>query len=228
MSNRTLTLTDGLYDYLLAHSVQEPESLQALRQETAQHPMAQMQIAPEQGQFMALLIQLMGAKKALEVGVFTGYSALWVALALPPEGRLIACDVNRDYTAIAQRYWEQAGVAQKIDLRLAPATETLAHLIAEGQQDSVDFAFIDADKSNYAVYYEQVLQLVRPGGLIAIDNVLWSGRVADPSVTDNRTQVLRRLNAALAADPRIRLSLVPIGDGLTLALKRPYRVGRSG
>jgi predicted O-methyltransferase YrrM len=228
MSNRTLTLTDGLYDYLLAHSVQEPESLQALRQETAQHPMAQMQIAPEQGQFMALLIQLMGAKKALEVGVFTGYSALWVALALPPEGRLIACDVNRDYTGIAQRYWEQAGVAQKIDLRLAPATETLAHLIAEGQQDRVDFAFIDADKSNYAVYYEQVLQLVRPGGLIAIDNVLWSGRVADPSVTDNRTQVLRRLNAALAADPRIRLSLVPIGDGLTLALKRPYRVGRSG
>lgn len=228
MSNRTLTLTDGLYDYLLAHSVQEPESLQALRQETAQHPMAQMQIAPEQGQFMALLIQLMGAKKALEVGVFTGYSALWVALALPPEGRLIACDVNRDYTAIAQRYWEQAGVAQKIDLRLAPATETLAHLIAEGQQDSVDFAFIDADKSNYAVYYEQVLQLVRPGGLIAIDNVLWSGRVADPNITDNRTQVLRRLNAALAADPRIRLSLVPIGDGLTLALKRPYRVGRSG
>lgn len=228
MSNRTLTLTDGLYDYLLAHSVQEPESLQALRQETAQHPMAQMQIAPEQGQFMALLIQLMGAKKALEVGVFTGYSALWVALALPPEGRLIACDVNRDYTAIAQRYWEQAGVAQKIDLRLAPATETLAHLIAEGQQDSVDFAFIDADKSNYAVYYEQVLQLVRPGGLIAIDNVLWSGRVADPNITDNRTQVLRRLNAALAADPRIRLSLVPIGDGLTLALKRPYRVGGSG
>jgi predicted O-methyltransferase YrrM len=228
MSNRTLTLTDGLYDYLLAHSVQEPESLQALRQETAQHPMAQMQIAPEQGQFMALLIQLMGAKKALEVGVFTGYSALWVALALPPEGRLIACDVNRDYTAIAQRYWEQAGVAQKIDLRLAPATETLAHLIAEGQQDSVDFAFIDADKSNYAVYYEQVLQLVRPGGLIAIDNVLWSGRLADPNITDNRTQVLRRLNAALAADPRIRLSLVPIGDGLTLALKRPYRVGGSG
>lgn len=221
MSNRTLTLTDGLYDYLLAHSVQEPEILQALRQETAQHPMAQMQIAPEQGQFMALLIQLMGAKKALEVGVFTGYSALRVALALPPDGRLVACDVNADYTAIAQRYWDQAGVSDKIDLRLAPATETLAHLIAEGQQNSFDFAFIDADKSNYPVYYEQVLQLVRPGGVIAIDNVLWSGRVADPSVTDNRTQVLRRFNATLATDPRIMLSLVPIADGLTLALKRP-------
>jgi predicted O-methyltransferase YrrM len=221
MSNRTLTLTDGLYDYLLSHSVQESKILRALRQETAQHPMAQMQIAPEQGQFMALLIQLMGAKTALEVGVFTGYSALRVALALPPEGRLVACDVNPDYTAIAQRYWEQAGVAHKIDLRLGPATETLAQLIAEGAQNRFDFAFIDADKSNYPTYYEQALQLVRPGGLIAIDNVLWSGRVADPTVTDNRTQTLRRFNTALAADSRIVLSLVPIADGLTLALKRP-------
>lgn len=221
MSNRTLTLTDDLYAYLLAHSVQEPDLLRELRQETAQHPMAQMQIAPEQGQFMALLIQLMGATQALEVGVFTGYSALRVALALPPEGRLVACDVNPDYTAIAQRYWERAGVAHKIDLRLAPATETLDQLIAEGQQNRFDFAFIDADKSHYPQYYEQVLQLLRPGGLMAIDNVLWSGRVADPTVTDNRTQTLRRLNADLAADPRIVLSLLPLADGLTLALKRP-------
>ena len=221
MSNRSLILTDALYAYLLTHSGQEPEILKALRQETAQHPMAQMQIAPEQGQLMALLIQLMGAKKALEVGVFTGYSALRVALALPPDGRLVACDISEDYTAIARRYWQQAGVADKIDLRLAPATETLAQLMAEGQQNSFDFAFIDADKSNYPTYYEQVLQLVRPGGLIAIDNVLWSGRVADPAVTDNRTQTLRRFNDALAADPRIVLSLVPIADGLTLALKKP-------
>ncbi|QQE67242.1 hypothetical protein GFS31_39550 [Leptolyngbya sp. BL0902] len=221
MSNRTLALTDNLYNYLLAHSVQETDLLKELRQETAQHPMAQMQIAPEQGQFMALLIQLMGATKALEVGVFTGYSALRVALALPPEGRLVACDVNPDYTAIAQRYWERAGVAHKIDLRLGPATETLAQLIAEGQQDSFDFAFIDADKRHYPTYYEQVLQLLRPGGLMAIDNVLWSGRVADPTVTDSRTQILRDLNANLAADPRIVLSLLPLADGLTLALKRP-------
>jgi predicted O-methyltransferase YrrM len=220
MSNRTLTLNDALYDYLLATSVQEPEILTALRRETAEHPMAQMQIAPEQGQLMALLVQLMGAKKALEVGVFTGYSALRVALALPPEGQLIACDVSEEYTAIARRYWQQAGVADKIDLRIAPATETLDQLIAAGQGNSFDFAFIDADKSNYPTYYEQALQLVRPGGLIAIDNVLWSGRVADPTVTDNRTAAIRAFNAALYQDDRIVLSLVPIADGLTLALKK--------
>ena len=220
MSNRTLTLNDDLYSYLLANSVQEPEILTALRHETAAHPMSQMQIAPEQGQFMALLVQLIGAKKALEVGVFTGYSALRVALALPPDGQLIACDVSEEYTAIARRYWQQAGVAHKIDLRLAPAIATLDHLIATGQTNSFDFAFIDADKSNYPTYYEKALQLVRPGGLIAIDNVLWSGRVADSTVTDNRTQTIRAFNAALYQDERIVLSLVPIADGLTLALKK--------
>jgi predicted O-methyltransferase YrrM len=220
MSNQTLNLDDRLYRYLLDHSVQEPAVLTALRQETAQHPMAQMQIAPEQGQFMALLVQLLGVKKALEVGVFTGYSALRVALAMPPQGRLIACDVSEDYTAIARHYWEKAGVADKIDLRIAPATETLDQLIQAGETNSFDFAFIDADKSGYPTYYEQVLQLVRPGGLIAIDNVLWSGRVADPTVTDSRTATIRALNDKIHHDDRVVASLVPIADGLTLAMKK--------
>ena len=221
MSNKTLDLTSQLYDYLLANSLREPEILAQLRAETAQHSMAQMQIAPEQGQLMALLVQLLGAKKTLEVGVFTGYSSLVVALALPPDGKIIACDVSEEYTAIARRYWQAAGVADKIDLRIAPALETLDQLLAEGQAETFDFAFIDADKSNYVEYYERSLQLVRPGGLIAIDNVLWSGRVADPEVQDNRTNLIRALNAKLHQDPRVTLSLVPIADGLTLALKRP-------
>ncbi len=221
MSNQTLNLDDRLYRYLVDHSVHEPEILTALRHETAQHPMAQMQIAPEQGQFMALLVQLLGVKKALEVGVFTGYSALRVALALPPEGKLVACDVSEEYTAIARRYWQQAGVAAKIDLRIAPATETLDQLIAAGETNSFDFAFIDADKSSYPTYYEQVLQLVRPGGLIALDNVLWSGQVADPTVQDRRTDTLRALNDAIHNDDRVVASLIPIADGLTLAMKKP-------
>ena len=221
MSNQTLPLDDRLYRYLIDHSVHEPEVLVALRHETAQHPMAQMQIAPEQGQFMALLVQLLGVTKALEVGVFTGYSALRVALALPPEGRLVACDVSEEYTAIARRYWEQAGVADKIDLRIGPATETLDQLIQSGEANSFDFAFIDADKSSYPTYYEQALRLVRPGGLIALDNMLWSGQVADPAVQDKRTNVLRDLNAAIHCDSRVVASLVPIADGLTLAMKQP-------
>ncbi|MFM7530709.1 MAG: class I SAM-dependent methyltransferase, partial [Nodosilinea sp.] len=188
MSNRTLPLNDSLHQYLLDHSLQEPEVLVALRQETARHPLGEMQIAPEQGQFMALLVQLLGVKKALEVGVFTGYSALRVALAMPADGCLVACDINPEYTAIAQRYWAAAGVADRIDLRLGPALDTLDQLIAAGETQQFDFAFIDADKANYLHYYEQVLQLVRPGGLVVIDNVLWSGRVADPTVQDNRTQ----------------------------------------
>ena len=221
MSNQTLPLDDRLYRYLVDHSVHEPEVLVALRHETAQHPMAQMQIAPEQGQLMALLVQLLGVTKALEVGVFTGYSALRVALALPPEGKLVACDVSEEYTAIARRYWEQAGVANKIDLRIGPATETLDQLIQSGEANSFDFAFIDADKSSYPTYYEQALQLVRPGGLIALDNMLWSGQVADPAVQDKRTNVLRDLNAAIHRDSRVVASLVPIADGLTLAMKQP-------
>lgn len=220
MSNKTLGLDDRLHNYLLSVSLREPAVLAQLRQETAQQPMSQMQIAPEQGQFMALLVQLMGAKKTLEVGVFTGYSSLVVALALPPDGQLIACDVSQEYTAIARRYWQQAGVSHKIDLRLAPALETLDDLLAEGQANTFDFAFIDADKSNYDNYYERALQLLRSGGLIAIDNVLWSGRVADPDVQDNRTQQIRQLNQKLRQDERVTISLVPIADGLTLTLKR--------
>ncbi len=220
MSNKTLGLGPALYDYLLDNSLREPEILQKLRQETAEHPMSQMQIAPEQGQFMSLLVQLMGAKKALEVGVFTGYSSLCVALALPADGQLVACDVNEEFTAIARRYWDLAGVSDKITLHIAPAVETLDRLLAAGQAGTFDFAFIDADKSNYQVYYERSLQLVRPGGLIAIDNVLWSGEVADPAVQDTRTQAIRALNHALHQDERVTISLVPIADGLTLAVKR--------
>jgi caffeoyl-CoA O-methyltransferase len=200
--------------------LREPDILQQLREETAHLPNAIMQIAPEQGQFMALLVQLLGATKTLEVGVFTGYSSLCVALALPANGKIVACDVSEEYTAIARRYWEAAGVADKIDLRLAPALETLDELLAAGLAGTFDFAFIDADKRNYEGYYERSLQLIRPGGLIAIDNVLWSGRVAEPQAQDNQTQVIRALNEKLHDDKRITLSMVPIADGLTLALKR--------
>ncbi|MEW6493816.1 MAG: class I SAM-dependent methyltransferase [Cyanobacteriota bacterium] len=220
MSKKTIGLDHQLYDYLLSVSLREPDILRQLREETANHPMAMMQIAPEQGQFMALLVQLLGATKTLEVGVFTGYSSLCVALALPPNGKIVACDLSEEYTAIARRYWEAAGVADKIDLRLAPAVSTLDKLLASGQAGTFDFAFIDADKSHYDEYYERSLQLIRPGGLIAIDNVLWSGQVADSQVQDNRTNKIRSLNKKLHQDERITLSLVPIADGLTLALKR--------
>ncbi|MDJ0731710.1 MAG: class I SAM-dependent methyltransferase [Crocosphaera sp.] len=220
MANKTLGLESNLYEYLQQVSVREAEVLKQLRQETEKHPMSIMQIAPEQGQFMALLVQLMGAKKTLDIGVFTGYSALVVALALPPDGQIIACDVDEETTKIAQKFWEKAGVSHKIDLRLAPALETLDQLITEGQNNTFDFAFIDADKSNYDNYYEKALWLVKPGGLIAIDNVLWGGKVADSEIKDNRTQKIRNLNKKLHQDPRIILSLVPIADGLTLALKK--------
>jgi len=222
MSNKSLAMGDRLYAYLQSVSVREPEILTELRHETAKHPMAGMQISPEQGQLMALLVQLIGATKTLEVGVFTGYSSLVVALALPPDGKIIACDVSEEYTAIARRYWQKAGVADKIDLRIAPALETLDRLLAEGQANTFDFAFIDADKSSYDDYYERALQLVRVGGLIAIDNVLWSGAVADPSITNTSTEKIRALNQKLHQDDRITLSLIPIADGLTLALKRPF------
>jgi len=222
MSNKSLAMGDRLYAYLQSVSVREPEILTELRHETAQHPMAGMQISPEQGQLMALLVQLIGATKTLEVGVFTGYSSLVVALALPPDGKIIACDVSEEYTAIARRYWQKAEVADKIDLRIAPALETLDRLLAEGQANTFDFAFIDADKSSYDDYYERALQLVRVGGLIAIDNVLWSGAVSDPSITNTSTEKIRALNQKLHQDDRITLSLIPIADGLTLALKRPF------
>ncbi|WP_017716100.1 class I SAM-dependent methyltransferase [Kamptonema formosum] len=220
MSNKTLGLDSRLCDYLLSVSLREPEILRQLREETARHPRARMQIAPEQGQFMALLAQLLWAKKTLEIGVFTGYSSLCVALALPPEGKIVACDVSEEYTATARRYWEAAGVAGKIDLRIAPALQTLDQLLAAGEAGTFDFAFIDADKDNYDGYFELSLQLVRTGGLIAIDNVLWGGQVADPQVQDSNTQAIRAFNEKLHRDERVTLSLVPIADGLTLALKR--------
>ena len=219
MANQTFGLSDEIIEYLRSVSVREADVLQQLRQETARHPRAIMQIAPEQGQFMALLVKLIGAKKVLEVGVFTGYSSLVVALALSPEGKMVACDVSEEYTAIARRYWQQAGVEDKIDLHIAPALETLEKLLTQGEADTFDFAFIDADKSNYDNYYEMALKLVRPGGLIAIDNVLWRGAVADETVQDNRTNKIRALNQKIHKDERINLSLVPIADGLTLAMK---------
>lgn len=220
MSKQSLGLDDRLYNYLLSVSLREPEILRQLRQETNNHPGAIMQISPEQGQFMALLVQLLGAKKTLEVGVFTGYSSLSVALALPHDGKIVACDVSEEYTAIARRYWQKAGVADKIDPHIAPALKTLDRLLADGQAETFDFAFIDADKVNYEGYYERSLQLVRSGGLIAIDNVLWSGKIADPQVQDSSTSAIRALNQKLHHDERVTLSLVPIADGLTLALKR--------
>mgnify|MGYP001495163721 CR=1 FL=1 len=220
MSTRTLALNDALYRYLLDNSLREPEILARLRSETAKHPMNRMQISPEQGQLMALLVRLLGAKKTLEVGVFTGYSSLVVALALPPDGKLIACDVSEEYTTIARRFWQEAKVADKIDLQLGPAVETLDRLLEQGEAGTFDFAFIDADKSNYDAYYERALHLVRVGGVIAIDNVLWSGDVADPSVQDARTNAIRQLNQKIHQDDRVLISLLPIGDGLTLAMKQ--------
>ena len=220
MSSRTFTLPDALYDYLVSVSLRETDVLRQLRKETAALPRAHMQIAPEQGQFMALLVGLAGARRCLEVGVFTGYSTLCVAAALPPDGRVVACDVNEAWTAIARRYWREAGVAERIELHLAPALETLGRLLAEGQAGSFDFAFIDADKPNYWNYFERALELLRPGGMIAVDNTLWYGRVADTSNHDDETEAIRDFNRRLHDDVRVDLSLVPIGDGMTLARKR--------
>jgi predicted O-methyltransferase YrrM len=220
MTRRTKPLTDEVYDYLLRVSLREPAVLRDLREETAGLERSEMQIGPEQGQLMALLVELIGARRTLEIGTFTGYSTLVVALALPADGRVVACDVSEEWTTIGRRYWERAGVAKKIDLRLAPARETLETLLREGRRDQFDFAFIDADKANYDAYYELCLQLVRPGGLIAVDNVLWSGKVVDSAVTDADTEAIRRLNAKIASDERVTLSLLPVGDGLTLARRR--------
>jgi predicted O-methyltransferase YrrM len=220
MSNKTFTVSDSLYRYILSVSLREPDILRRLREETSRDPMARMQIAPEQGQFMNLLVQLMGARRALEVGVFTGYSALWVALALPVGGALVACDISEAWTSIGRRYWEEAGVRSKIDLRLAPASQTLEDLLLEGHAGTYDFAFIDADKGGYADYYERILELLRPGGLVAVDNTLWSGDVADPASQDADTRALRTFNEFLHRDERVSLSLLPIADGVTLAMKR--------
>ena len=213
-------MTTDLYEYLLSVSLREPEVLQKLREETSHHPRRVMQIAPEQGPLLTLLIQLLDAKKTLEIGVFTGYSSLVTAQALPEDGKIIACDVSEEFTSVARRYWEAAGVAQKIDLQLAPALVTLDKLIADGQSTTFDFAFIDADKSNYDGYYERCLQLIRPGGIIAFDNVLWDGKVIDSQAQDADTVAIRELNEKLHKDERVTICMLPMADGVTLALKR--------
>ena len=220
MSRKTLPLDDRLSDYLLSVGVREPEAARALREETAGRPESNMQIAPEQGQFLDFLIRALSVRRAIEVGVYTGYSALITALALPADGELIACDINPEWTAIGQRYWRQAGVSDRIRLHLRPALDTLNALIGAGESGRFDFAFIDADKEGYPDYFEACLKLMRPGGVIAVDNTLWSGHVADPAVQDADTAALRAFNAALRADSRVDLCLLPIADGLTLLRKR--------
>jgi predicted O-methyltransferase YrrM len=219
MSNQTLPLDDALYDYLLSVSLREAPVLAALREETAHMEMADMQIAPEQGQFMGFLLKLMGAQRYLEVGTFTGYSALACALALPDDGEVYALDLSEKWTAVARRYWDEAGVANRIKLLLGDASVTLAKL-ENSDAGTFDFVFIDADKTGYAKYLESALTLLRPGGVIAIDNVLWGGSVIDAAVQDEDTVAIRGLNDALLTDQRFDLSMVPIGDGLTLARRR--------
>lgn len=220
MSNRTIVMNDPLYEYLLGASLRDLPLLKRLREETAKHPRAQMQISPEQGQFMQLLTKLMGARRCIEVGVFTGYSSLCVALALPADGRILACDVSEEFTSVARRYWKEAGVEQKIELKLAPALETLDGRLKAGEAGSYDLAFIDADKSNYSGYYERILKLLRPGGLMLVDNVLWDGAVIDKTDKSEDTVAIRAFNEALLRDERVDISLLPVGDGLTLARKR--------
>lgn len=220
MSNKSITLTADLYRYLLDVSLREPQVLRDLRAETARMPEANMQIAPDQGQFMAMLLRLMGARRVIEVGTFTGYSALVMALALPADGEVIACDISADYTAVARRYWHDAGVDGKIDLRVAPATDTLRELAARGRQGEFDLVFIDADKTGYWDYYELSLPLLRQGGLVVVDNVLWNGSVIDDSKQDADTVAIRAFNRAVHGDERVDVSMIPVGDGLTLLQKR--------
>jgi predicted O-methyltransferase YrrM len=221
MSKGMINVSDELYKYILSVSLREPDILRRLREETEPYPHSIMQISPDQGQFMALLVRLIAATRTIDIGVYTGYSSLSVAMALPDDGKLVACDVNEEWTTIAKRYWAEAGVSHKVDLRLAPAIETLDNLLAEGLVGAFDFIFIDADKGNYDGYYERSLKLLRPGGLIAADNVLWSGRVLESGEYDPDTTAIKAFNAKLLADDRIFLSMAPIADGLTLALKRP-------
>ncbi|MDX2142982.1 MAG: class I SAM-dependent methyltransferase [Rhodospirillaceae bacterium] len=220
MSRETLGMSSKLLAYIRRVGAREDGDLKALREETAAHPLAVMQISAEQGQFMMLLMEIMGAKKTLEIGTFTGYSAMCVAKAMGPSGRVVALDVNEEFTAIARRHWAKAGIAERIDLRLAPAKDSLKQLIAAGQSGTFDFAFIDANKSDYDAYYEGALSLLRTGGVIGIDNVLWSGSVIDPTNTTPDTVAIRALNEKIAKDQRVSVSLIPIGDGLTLARKR--------
>jgi caffeoyl-CoA O-methyltransferase len=220
MSTRTTEVTDAVWRFLLDHTVREPDVLSALRRETEKLPEGRMQISPEQGRFMAFLVELIGARRCLEIGVFTGYSSTVTALALPEDGRVIACDVSEEYTRAARQAWAKAGVEHKVELRLGPADATLQALLDQGAAETFDFAFVDADKENYDLYYERCLALLRPGGLLAVDNALWGGKVADPSAQEETTRAIRALDVKACADPRVSASLVPIGDGLLLVRKR--------
>ncbi|NOX43764.1 MAG: SAM-dependent methyltransferase [Gammaproteobacteria bacterium] len=220
MVGKTINLTDELYDYMLSVSVRDSDLLNRLRTETAKDDLTQlMQITPDQGNFMAFIVSLIGSKRTIEVGVSTGYSSLVTAMALPDDGCIIACDVNRDYTSIAERYWKEAGVNHKIDLRIGPAVETLKQLIEEGHTNTFDFAFIDADKTNYDNYYEYCLQLLRKGGVIVLDNVFWGGAVIDKEAKDEDTEAIRAINKKVCQDDRVNMTMLPVADGLTLAMK---------
>jgi predicted O-methyltransferase YrrM len=221
MSSETLFLSDALYAYMKTVSLREPHILSRLREETSHDPVHMMQISPEQGQFMSLLVKLMGAERTIEIGVYTGYSSLCVAMAMPERGKMVACDVSEVWTSIARRYWKEAGVSSKIDLYLAPANQTLDNLMnRRGECNTYDFAFIDADKESYDGYYDRCLKLLRPGGLMAIDNVFWGGKVANPEISDKETNAIRTLNEKIRGDARVDMSMMPIGDGLMLVRKR--------
>ncbi len=220
MSIKSRGLSDELHAYMVQVGVREPPILARLRDETARLPEQDMQIAPEQGAFMALLVEIVGARRCLELGTFTGYSSLSVALALPRDGHIVCCDVSKEWTDVARRYWAEAGVEGRVELRLAPAMETLDEMLADGQDDTFDFAFLDADKRNYPAYYERILRLLRSGGLLCVDNVFWGGDVVRPEVDDEDVRAVRALNERLASDDRVTISMVPIADGLTLARKR--------
>jgi caffeoyl-CoA O-methyltransferase len=220
MTSRTIGLPADVHEYVLRWGLEEPPILARLREETASHPHASMQIAPEQGSVLGLLVELLGARRCLEIGTYTGYSSLAVALAMPDDGQIVCCDVSDEYTTVARRYWAEAGVAHKVDLRLGPAVETLDALLAGGAAATFDLAFIDADKPAYPDYWERCVDLVRPGGVIALDNVLWGGRVANPEADDESTRVLRQVNERIATDSRVRHVLLAIADGMTVARRR--------
>ena len=219
MSSGILSYTSSLRQYVWQYGLREHPALKELRTETEKLPSSMMQICPEQGALMGNLIRLIAAKKTIEVGTYTGYSAMAVALALPDDGEVVACDVSEEWTSVAKKAWEKAGIANKIDLQLAPASNTLDALLAEGKEGSFDFAFIDADKTNYQIYYEQCLKLIRQGGVIVIDNVLWGGAVTDSNRNDADTEAIRDLNQFIATDERVSISMIPVGDGLTVAVK---------
>ena len=219
MTLKSINLTEDIYNYLLSVSLRETLVQKALREETARHPQSMMQIAPEQGQFMTLLLKLINARKVMEIGVFTGYGTLAMARGIPDDGKIIACDINKNDTAIAKKFWSKAGVSHKITLELAPALDTMSRLIDKGHRGTFDFVFIDADKPEYPDYYKLALELIRTGGLIMVDNVLWSGKPASPAESDKDTLAIRDFNAKLHEDDRIFLSMLPVADGITLAVK---------